>query len=105
MKCDLEAAVAEVARHLDAERRRADDGDGLDRLEHLVELHRLADVLDVVQALEVGARDVGLLPDEAGADDQLVEALVLVARGDGAAVEVDVGDRPSPCACRGRRST
>ena len=64
----------------------------LDRLEHLVELHRLADVLDVVQALEVGARHVRLLPHEAGGEDELVEALVLVARRDGAAVEVDVGD-------------
>ena len=83
-------AVAEVARHLDPERRGPDDGDGLDGVEQLVELHRLADVLDVVQALEVRAGHVGLLPDEAGADDELVEPLVLVARRDGAAVEVDV---------------
>ena len=90
---DLEPAVAEVARHLDADRRAAEDDDLLHVVELFVELHRGADVLDVVQPVEVGARDVGLLPRPAGADRELVEALVGVAGGDRAAVEVDVGDR------------
>ena len=90
---DLQAAVAEVAGHLDAERRGADHDRALHPLELLVEQHRGADVLDVVQALEVGARHVGLLPREAGPDHQLVEPLVGVPGGDGAAVEVEVGDR------------
>ena len=58
----------------------------------LVELHRLADVLDVVDAVEVHAGHVGLLPEEARAEDELVEALGLVLRRDRAPVEVDVGD-------------
>ena len=53
---DLQAAVAERAGHLDAERRRADDRHPLHPVELLVEHHRRADVLDVVQAFEVRAR-------------------------------------------------
>ncbi len=90
---DLQPAVAEVAGHLDAQRGRADHGDALHPVELLVEQHRGADVLDVVQPLEVRARDVGLLPHEAGADHELVEPLVGVARGQRPAVHVDVGDR------------
>ena len=89
---DLEPAVPEVAGHLHAERRGADDRDPLDAVEQLVELHRLADVLDVVEPVEVRAGDVRLLPGEAGADDQLIEAFMLVARRDDAAIEVDLGD-------------
>ena len=69
------------------------DDDALHRVEFLVELHRGADVLDVVQPVEVGAGHVGLLPRPTRADRELVEALVRVARGHRAAVEVDVGDR------------
>ena len=89
---DLQPAVREAAGHLDADRAGADDDDPLHRVELLVELHRLADVLDVVDAVEVHARHVGLLPEEAGAEDELVEALGLVLRRDRAPVEVDVGD-------------
>ena len=89
---DGQPAVAEVAGHLDAERARADHHDALHVVEQLVELHRGADVLDVVQPLEVRAGHVRLLPHEPGADDQLVEPLVRVARGDRPAVEVDVRD-------------
>ena len=71
----------------------AEHDHALHAVELLVELHRGTDVLDVVQAFEVRARHVGLLPHEAGADDELVEPLVRVASGDRAAVEVDVGDR------------
>ena len=99
---DLQAAVGEVAGHLDADRRAAVDDDPLHGVQFLVELHRRADVLDVVQALEVGARDGRLLPRPAGADRELVEALVGVARGDRPAGEIDVGDRRSPSACRAR---
>ena len=90
---DLEPAVREVAGHLDADRRAAVDDDALHVVERLVELHRRADVLDVVQPVEVGAGHVRLLPRPARADRELVEALVGVARGHHAAVEVDVGDR------------
>ena len=89
----LEAPVREVARHLDADRRAAEDDDLLHRVEFLVELHRGADVLDVVQPGQVGPGHAGLLPRPARADRELVEALVGVARGHRAAVEVDVGDR------------
>jgi hypothetical protein len=89
---DVEPAVPHVARHLHGDRPGADDHHALHRVQPRVELHRLADVLHVVQPLEVPARDVGLLPVEPGAHDELVEALGLVARRDGAAVEVDVGD-------------
>ena len=71
---------------------RADHDHALEVVELLVERHRRADVLDVVQPVEVGAGHVGLLPHEARADDQLVEPLVGVAGGDRPAVEVDVGD-------------
>ena len=84
---------ARLPGHLDADRRAAEDDDLLHRVQFLVELHRGADVLDVVQPVEVGARDARLLPRPAGADRELVEALVGVARGHRAAVEVDVGDR------------
>ena len=42
----------------------------LDGVEDLVPLHRPADVLDVVQAVEVAARDARIGVVEAGGDDQ-----------------------------------
>jgi hypothetical protein len=45
-----------------------------------------------VQPGQVRAGHVRLLPHEPGADDELVEPLVRVARGHRPAIEVDVGD-------------
>ena len=89
---DVDVAAGERAGHLDAEPHATDHDRALDRVELLVELHRAADVLDVVQALQVGAGHGGLLPHETRAEDQLVEALVRVARRERPPVEVDVGD-------------
>jgi hypothetical protein len=88
----VDVAPREPARHLDAEPHAADHDRALDRVELLVELHRAPDVLDVVEPFEVRARHLRLLPREAGADDQLVEALVGVTRRHRALVEVDLSD-------------
>ncbi len=88
----LDAAMRERRGHLHAERRRLDDDRHLDGVENLVPLHRLADVLDVVEALEVTARNPGVGVVESGRQHQTVPGDVLPGNVEHLAAEVDAGD-------------
>jgi hypothetical protein len=70
----LDAAVRQRRHHLQTERARLDDDGGLRLGDDLVPLHGLADVLDVVETLEIAAGDAGIGVVPAGADDEAVVA-------------------------------
>ncbi len=90
----LDAPVGQRGHHLQPERRGLDDDGHLGVVEDLVPLDGLADVLDVVEALEVGAGHAGVGVVEAGAEDQPVPGHVALAGdGDRPLAHVEAGDR------------
>ena len=66
---------------------------GLDRVQDLVPLHGLTDVLDVVEAAEVAARDARIGVVEAGGQHEGVPPdLALASDLDDLALHIDTGD-------------
>nr|WP_261808898.1 hypothetical protein [Nonomuraea sp. C10] len=89
----LDAAVGERGDHLGSQRRRLVDDRGLHRVEDLVPLHRLADVLDVVDAAQVAVRHVRVGVVEAGGEHERVVAFDgAVGRGHRLGLDVDARD-------------
>ena len=84
---------ASAGHHLHAERRRLDDHRRLDGVQDLVPLHRLADVLDVVETTEIAARHARVGVVEPGREHQPVPGdLALAGDLDHLARHVDAGD-------------
>ena len=75
----LDPAVGQGRRHLEPQGRGVDDDGRADLVEDLVPLHRLADVLDVVQAAEVAAGNARVLVVEAGGHHEPVPGHLALA--------------------------
>ena len=75
----LDPSVGERGDHLEAEGRGLDHDGRPHGVERLVPLHRTADVLDVVQPVQVGSGDARIGVVEPGRDDQAVVAEVALA--------------------------
>ena len=68
----LDTPMGECCDHLDSERSGLDHDGLLHGIESLIPLHGLANVLDVVQAIEVTPRNPGIRVPESGRDDERV---------------------------------
>src|SRR5690606_35393430 len=68
----LDTTVCERGRHLHAQRARLDHHGPLHGVEDLVPLHRVPDVLDVVETLQVATGDTRVGVVEAGREDERV---------------------------------